>query len=101
MLIQLLAVFLLVVFSVFAANKLTRVVKLDYSEVYLFVVIVLMLSNMWTFVSQGLIQLRNQYYPVVDVRRNPRKPILVSILSFVGLTTAAWAVKYVLDSLVH
>jgi hypothetical protein len=100
MCVQLVAVVAIAVFSIYAANEITRLIRLAYSEVYVFVVVFLVLSNIWSYVGRGLTALRANLYPIVDIRRERRKPFLLAAVSFVGLSTAGWAVKYILDLLV-
>ncbi len=97
--VQLLAVTILTTFSVFSANRLASLVRIEFSEVYIFVIAFLLLSNLWAFAIRGLIAVRNKYYPVVDIIKVPRKPILLTIITFVLLATGYWAVGYVLDLL--
>ena len=98
--VQLLAVIILTIFSIFSANRLASLVKIEFSEVYIFVITFLLLSNLWVYAARGLTAIRNKYYPVVDITRVPRKPILLSIIIFVLLAAACWAVGYILDLLV-
>lgn len=98
--VQLLAVIVLTIFSVYLANKISALITINYSEVYIFVIVFLFLSNLWTYIGNGLTNIRTKYYPIVDVIKEPRKPIFLSIIIFLLLTTAAWAVNYVLNLLV-
>ncbi len=91
---------ILTIFSIFVANRLASLVEIEFSEVYIFVITFLLLSNLWGYAARGLTAIRNKYYPVVDITRVPRKPILLSILIFVLLAVAYWAVGYVLELLV-
>ncbi len=97
MLVQLTAVILITVFSVFSANRLMHLMSIQFSEVYIFIVVFLFLSNVWTYGGKALIAIRNKYYPVVDILRRPRKQILLTVLMFVMSATAAWAIKSILD----
>jgi hypothetical protein len=100
MTVQLVAVIVITTFSIFAANRLTAMATIQYSEVYIFIVVFLLLSNAWTYISRGLIAVRSLYYPIVDIRRHLGKRILLSIFNFVILAAAAWAIGYVLDLLI-
>jgi hypothetical protein len=97
MLVQLLVVLFITSFAVYATNKLQGFIKLDYSPVYVFLVIFLLLSNIWTYTSRGLQTLRNAYYPIVDIRQAPRRPLLLTGLSFVAAAAGGWGVNYLLD----
>jgi hypothetical protein len=98
--VQLLAITILTIFSIFLANRLASLVRIEFSEVYIFVIAFLLLSNLWRYVTRALTTIRNKYYPVVDITRVPRKPILLSVIIFVSLAAASWAVGYILDLLV-
>jgi len=100
MAIQLLAVALITIFAIFSANKFESLVSMKYSEVYTFVIVFLLLSNVLTYINRGMIAIRNKYYPVVDIIRHPRKPIFLSAMIFLSVTMAGWAVNYLLNLLV-
>jgi len=99
MIVQLVAVIVITTFPIYAANRLAGIASIQYSEVYIFVIIFLLLSNAWTYIARGLIAIRNAYYPMVDIRRHARKPIILAVLSFIGLAAATWAINYLLDLL--
>lgn len=96
MFVQLMAVIILTTFSIFVANRVGPLVQTEYREVYVFVVIFLLLSNLWSYAARGLIAIRNEFYPVVDIIGAPRKQIVVAIASFLFLACGYWAVDYVL-----
>lgn len=97
MIVQLLAAFSLTTFAIYSAIKVSNFTSFEYSSVFIFVVIFVLLSNIWTYLGKGLIHLRNTYYPKVDIRKNPRKPILLTILSFLLVAFASWGIGYLLD----
>jgi hypothetical protein len=96
---QLLAVIVMTIFSIYVANKVSGLVNIEYSTVYIFIVIFLLLSNLWTYASRGLISVRTKFYPLVDIIKTPRKPILLAVLAFIILAIASWAVGYILNLL--
>ncbi|MBC8467839.1 MAG: hypothetical protein H8D56_00090 [Planctomycetes bacterium] len=95
--VQLLAAFSLTTFSIYSAIQISSITSFEYSSVFIFVVLFVLFSNIWTYLGRGLIHLRNTYYPKVDIREPPRKPILLSIVSFLLLVFATWGVNYILD----
>jgi len=99
MLVQLVAVIVMTIFSIFAANRLSSLMRIEFSEVYVFIITILLLSNLWTYTSRGLIAIRDRLYPIVDIIRVPRKPIFLTIISFVLLATATWSLDYLLNLL--
>lgn len=97
--VQLLAVSVMTIFSIFAANRLATQTEIEFSEVYIFIVIWLLLSNLWSYAARGLTAIRGKYYPVVDIIRVPRKPVFLTMITFVLLAAATWAVNYLLNLL--
>jgi hypothetical protein len=97
MTVQLLAVIVMTIFSVFLANKLSSLVQIKFSEVYVFIIIFLLLSNLWTYAGRGLSAIKNNYYPVVDIIKMPRRPLFLTSVTFVLLAAASWAVGYVIQ----
>lgn len=99
MVVQLLVVVVMTILSIFLANKLASLVQIEFSEVYIFVVIFLLFSNLWTYAGRGLTAIRDSFYPVVDIIRTPRRPIFLTIVTFVLLAAASWAIGYVIELL--
>lgn len=100
MTLQLFVVFVIILFSIYSAQKLATSLPFKYSEVYIFAIILLLLSNVLNYSTRGLKFLRSKYYPVVDIIRQPRKPILLTTLSFLAITALSWAIHYLLNLLV-
>lgn len=98
--IQLLAVIVMTSISIYAANKLSDLVKIGYSAVYIFIVIFLLVSNLWTYAVRGLIVIRSKFYPPVDIIKTPRKRILLTVVGLLALATLSWAVGYILNLIV-
>jgi hypothetical protein len=97
MAVQLTVVLFITSFAIFATTKLQGLVELEFDAVYIFIVVFLLLSNVWTYGVRALQAARGHYYPVVDIRQEPRKRWLPGALVFVALSAAAWAIGYVLD----
>ena len=97
--IQLLTVFVITTFSIFAANRLASSTSIKYSEVYIFLVILLLLSNLWTYASRSLLAIRNIYYPVVDITRVLKRRIFLATISFIAIVIVTWAIGYFLNFL--
>lgn len=55
------------------------------------------ITDLWTYARNQLIEIRNKYYPIVDIRKKPRKPLFLTIIIFISLGTAYWAINYSLD----
>ncbi len=99
MLVQILIVVTMVVFSIFVAAKLSSKIQVQYAEVYIFVVVLLSMSNLWDYGKRGLILARNKYYPIVDIRPKPRKRIIIATGTFVVSAIVIWFINHVLDML--
>ena len=97
MCIQLLVVLALTTFSIYSSEKITTSMNIQYSSVYVFIVIFLLLSNVWTYASKGLLYIRNTYYPKVDILKHARKPLLISITIFIAISIASWAIGYIMS----
>ncbi len=62
--LQLLGAFVLMVLAVYITNEIAAFVKLrEISPVYIFAIVFVIFSNLWTFAMQGLSLLRQNYYP--------------------------------------
>lgn len=100
MTLQVLGAFSLTVFAVYAAktiSSLNTFTAFQYSSVYLFVIIFIILSNIWTFVGKSLNYIRNTYYPKVDIREKARKQILLPVIGIILTPVFGWCVVYILD----
>lgn len=97
MCVQLFAVIAITVFAIYSAQRLSTSLPVNYSEVYVFAIVFLLLSNLWTYGSRALTAVRDIYYPIVDIIKAPRMPIFLSALTFLGLTSITWAIHYLLN----
>lgn len=95
--IQVLGAFSITVLAIYLSNIINRFTTFEHSSIYLFIVIFIIFSNIWTYVGKSLIHLRNTYYPKVDIREKVRKPILISVISFIVLVLTTWCINYLLD----
>lgn len=97
--IQLIAVFVGIVFSIFAAQNLHPYIDMEYSEIYLFVIFLLLFSNIWTYIGNVITGMLELHYPIVDIRQKTKKSWGLKIFYFFILTILTWAVNYLLDFL--
>lgn len=99
LIVQLAAV--LVIFG--GSLKLAQVVRLPLevpaSHVYVFAGALLFGSNIWTFLSQGLIALREKWFPIVTFRKRTLELWVVRAASGLALLGVAWAVDSILNIL--
>jgi hypothetical protein len=96
MTLQMLGAFLLTVSAVYITNEVATLIKLrEISPVYIFVIVFVISSNLFTFATRGLSLLRKNYYPIVDIVKEPRQRWTFTVAGLIGAAALKSALGYV------
>lgn len=87
--VQLLAVITMFAFSYFLHKKFVDLIKIESTAPYVFIAILIIFSNLWTYLSRIIFNTFHRLYPVVEIINKPKGKVLPVI--FLGIVTSAIA----------
>jgi hypothetical protein len=91
--IQLSAVITMLAFAFFISKKLAVRFQAENIQSYIFVVSLILLSNIWTYLSRLVFNGFHRIYPVVEIINRPKNKIAASV--FVGVVSSIIAAAVV------
>jgi hypothetical protein len=95
MLIQISIVIVIVAFTLKISHGVSNRSNMEYSEVYVFIAIFLLFSNIWTYAAKGLRGLRSRYFPAVGFKISSIRKFVASFVGILGSAVLAKCIDIV------
>ena len=97
--IQLLGVFAMLAFSFLISRQFIQWSSMENIGAYSFVTVLIILSNVWTYLGNSILNIFYRFFPVVEIINKPKNKIWPTIVISITGSIFAYAIIYLMSLL--